>query len=499
MNRTDSCESGTYGWKILFLYAVLAIGIVVLPPLLNVSGLPSISSSRGNSYKIFEIFGFCSMAALAVIAYIEIRRRKSLGPAGILPVLIFVLVCVHLAMFVSECTLKSGDYECYKEAAEKILQCRNPYGGGYLYPPVLAEGIAGVYLIITGLVGMVGAKASEAQIWANVFYLWQCAQFFLALAAYLLSVRFVKTLGARGILPVVIVAAVYVFDIPLLRTFRWNQANLLMLVSILCALVFIERRSYLAGGMLAVGACIKLYPLAVLLPVIITRRWKALAGFAIAGLAILAVDTGFGRHLDTWRWYLDFMQGFPHGFPLSTTNRDNSLFGVLTRSAWYMAPYNGYHFAYKLSLILWRVASAAAGVWVALRFIKREKSFAAIKSADADDNELARTARFSGQAADILALALMVSPLVWEHHYVLAVPVILWAIISQHRRNIWLIGLGSLLILLPPTFNIWPFSYHRLAGLLMLLAATSPVVNLAEHKKNISDFQNSLKTSWTND
>jgi hypothetical protein len=499
MNRNDSCESGAYSWKIILLYAVLVAGIVVLPPLLAVSGLPSICSSRGESYKVFEIFGFCSMAALAVTAYIEIRRRRFLGSAGIVPVVIFVLVCGYFAILISECTYKSGDYGCYTSAAEKILQDRDPYGAGYLYPPIVAEGMAGVYLTLTFLVGMVGARATDSQIWANVFYLWQCAQFFLAVAAYLLSVRFVKTLGARGILPVVIVAVVYVFNIPLLRTINWNQANLLMLVSILCALVFIQRRPYLAGGMLAVGACIKLYPLAILLPVILTRRWKALAGFVIAGLAIVAIDTGFGRHIDFWRYYLNFMQGFPQGFPVGNTNRDNSLFGVLTRSAWYMAPYNGYHIAYKFSVILWRVASAAAGVWIALRFMKREKSFAAIKDADAQDKQLAQTVRFSGHVADILALALLASPLVWEHHYVLAVPVILWAIISQHRRNIWLIGFGSLLILLPPTFNIWPLSYHRLFGLLILIAASSPFIDLAEHKKNISSLQNGLKTNWTSD
>ena len=102
--------------------------------------------------------------------------------------------------------------------------------------------------------------------------------------------------------------------------------------------------------------------------------------------------------------------------------------------------------------------------------------------------ELADTLRFSGHVTDVLSLALMASPLVWEHHYVLAIPLIILAALTQHRARPWLVAVGAMLILLPPTFDVFPFAYHRLVGLLMLLAPTSPEIDLERHAANVRDF-----------
>ncbi|MCE5322992.1 DUF2029 domain-containing protein [bacterium] len=482
-------DSFVYDWKTWALYGVLAACIAILPLLMACSGLPSIGSSCGKSYQVFELFGFCSMAALAVVAYVEIKRRRSAGLVGIVSVVLFVLVFSHMAMLISECTRKTGDYECYRSAAEKVLAGQNPYSGtGYLYPPVLAEAMAGVHQALVGITDAIGARASDADICSSIFYLWQCAQFFLAIAAYLLSVRFVKVLGGKGILPVLLVAAVFVFDIPLIRTLRWNQANLLMLVAILYVLAMGKKRPFLAGAVLALGVCIKLYPVVLLLPVIITRRWRTLAGFAVAMFAIIALDVGLRRNFDIWLWYLDFFRGFPSGFPVFSTSRDNSLYNIIVRSAWFMSTGVTSRGAFVIALLLWRLSAIAALIYTTSRIVVRERSFA-LQAKTCGDIGQADTIRFTGHAVDLLALALVLSPLVWEHHYVLAVPVILWAIICQHRRRPWLVGLGSMLILLPPSFDVWPFSFHRIVGLAMLIVSSLPVVDLAEHQKNIKDLQ----------
>jgi len=47
-------------------------------------------------------------------------------------------------------------------------------------------------------------------------------------------------------------------------------------------------------------------------------------------------------------------------------------------------------------------------------------------------------------------------------------------------------------MLLPPSFDVYPFGYHRIAGLLMVLAGTSPRVDLAEYERNTRAWQTEM-------
>jgi hypothetical protein len=75
---------------------------------------------------------------------------------------------------------------------------------------------------------------------------------------------------------------------------------------------------------------------------------------------------------------------------------------------------------------------------------------------------------------DALALGLMTSPVVWEHHYVLAIPLVIWAFATQGMARPWQVGIGAFLIFAIPTFDVFPLSYHRILGLLFLVHITWP-------------------------
>ena len=81
---------------------------------------------------------------------------------------------------------------------------------------------------------------------------------------------------------------------------------------------------------------------------------------------------------------------------------------------------------------------------------------------------------FLGHGADMLALSLVIAPLVWAHHYVMALPLCVYAIgtVGERRRPL-VVGLVACMML-PPTFDVWPWSYHRIACLIGLLAVTWP-------------------------
>ncbi len=56
----------------------------------------------------------------------------------------------------------------------------------------------------------------------------------------------------------------------------------------------------------------------------------------------------------------------------------------------------------------------------------------------------------------------------------LAIPIAAWAIAGIGRERPWAVGLAIAMVLAVPTFDVFPFSLHRLAGLLLLLALTPP-------------------------
>jgi len=56
----------------------------------------------------------------------------------------------------------------------------------------------------------------------------------------------------------------------------------------------------------------------------------------------------------------------------------------------------------------------------------------------------------------------------------LAVPIVLWGMAISGRERPLLVGTAAILMLALPTFDIYPLSYHRLAGLLLMLYLTSP-------------------------
>jgi hypothetical protein len=83
-------------------------------------------------------------------------------------------------------------------------------------------------------------------------------------------------------------------------------------------------------------------------------------------------------------------------------------------------------------------------------------------------------ARLIAHGADALAFGLLVSPSAWEHHYVLAMPLVIWTIAMRGLARPWIVGIGVLRTLVVPTFDAFPLSYHRIVGLLLLLIAASP-------------------------
>jgi len=454
------------------LYAAIAASASLLPPVLARLDTPFISSTYGSPFEKFELLGLTGALALAAVALLELRRRGAEGWPQRLELMLPFLVALHFLTLISEYATKPFDYDCYEYAGRALLLGENPHLRGliYLYPPLTAQAMALAFRVVEFLTGQLGWALSRDAVWDHVFYLYQCAQLCLILLTYFLCRCLARQAGLASFWASLLVAALLLFDNALFRTLRHGQINLWVLDFALIGILFSRRAPLLGGLGIALAAHLKLYPLILLVPLAASGRWRAILWTCVAFAAVVLLQTDLGRDWTVWGWFVDFF--FAH-FPGERAFRNNSLHSLFFNLLkLFFADRSPAFWGRVLGAGL-GLASLAAGVWFLQRLWVRERAFRATPARGGDDS--ARdTRRFLAHGADALAFGLLFSPSVWEHHYVLALPLALWAVATRWRERPAALALGIFLMLAMPTFDLFPLSYHRLAGMLLLLGLTSP-------------------------
>ncbi|MEC7946639.1 MAG: glycosyltransferase family 87 protein [Myxococcota bacterium] len=441
----------------ILVAGVLGLVVLVVPLAVWPLQLPTLAHTYGRSYQPFELMAWgAAVVALGLMA----QRARALQASGQLelrrlaPALATLAVTFYAAGVVGEFSQESWDWGCYRDGAAAVLEGGTPYGRCYIYPPLLAQLLAGVYRVVDPLQLALGMNIPDA--WVLVFYVFQASQIaalgLLAVVGQRLACRW----GLPAVTAAVVVAALLVIDNPMLRTLRHNQINLWLLTISLLAVDVLDRRPVVAGALLALAAHIKLYPLALLAPWVLGRRWRAV-GSAVAATLVLGVVVT-GRHPEQWGELLAFGSRIAAGQYF----RNNSILGLVINLvrvplASVNAPIEPWLPALRpIGLAL----SGLAGAAILWRLVARFRR-------GGEPSE-----RLAADTADIFALQLVVSPLVWEHHFVLALPVAWHAIATRGRTDPVLVATGVVLALFLPTADIFLVSHHRMLGLLLLLWAT---------------------------
>jgi hypothetical protein len=455
------------------LYAVITLLAVVIPLVLAELRPAFVGTSYGRSFVPFELLGLTGGAALAAIALAEARRRRPLGAREWIGFAVPCLLALHFLTLVSEYAERRFDYDCYEYAGRAILAGDSPYRVGliYLYPPLTAQVFAQAHAAVAAASAWLGAPAERDLVWDRVFYLYQCAQILLVLAAYLLCLCFARTAGLVGWWLPLLVGALLLFDNAVFRTLRHGQVNLWVLDLSLAGMLFARARPAAAGAALAIAGHLKLYPLLALLPLAASGRRRAAAlgvGFLI-GLAL--VSAGFAGDASLWREYLALLR---EDFPGEIAFRNNSLHSLLYNLdvLWLGGSGRG-----PLPGIGARAGAALAGVWYLARLIGRER----IRRAGDASLE---PRHYAGHVADALAFALLVSPSVWEHHFVMAIPLAIQAVAARGRERPLAVLACVVAMLAMPTFDVFPLGHHRLLGMLGLLLLTRPRAVASKGSRN---------------
>jgi hypothetical protein len=430
-----------------------------------------LESSYGARHVPFELLGLTGSLALAAVAFERWRSRPAAPWRERLPWLLPLLVCFHYLVLVSEYARKPFDYDCYEYAARALIAGENPWFSGliYLYPPLTAQALAAAFHAVSWLAALSGAAPDPEASWDTVFYLYQCAQLALVGLAFPLLVRFARAAGVAATPALLGVAALLLFDNPLLRTLRHGQVNLFVLDAALAGLLLARRAPAAAGGALAFAIHLKLYPLFLLPALLAGRRVRALL-FTLAAIAVIAVVLAdFGRDWTLWREFAAFFWSW---FPGERAFRNNSLYSVVWNALRFATGAAPADLRPAVGTVV-RAATLAVLVWFALRGFARERIARAQRAGGGEPPEAAEQ-RYLAHAADGLALGLLLSSSVWEHHFLFALPLVIVAWASRGGDRPLAVLTASALVIGLPTFDFFPLSYHRLAGLLALLVLTSP-------------------------
>jgi hypothetical protein len=432
--------------------------LTLLPIVLWRLNLPFISSTSGFEYRVFEIFAACVTLTVVALAALRLRASGERFEKKI-PTLLFALLACYFVAQVTEYRPLSSDWNSYERAAQAILAGGNPYDDtGYLYPPMVALALAAAHKLVIWGGALLQVPVTTEFAWQGVFYLYQCAQFFLVIAAAALCFRLAQSLGATDIVAAVMVAVLFVFNIPVMRTLNFHQVNFWLLDLMLVAALFARSLPIAAGASLAIATHLKLYGAILLLPFLLMKHFRVVFWTTLGIAAIVLIQTDWGTNPSVWRQYIELSAAFPAG----TMFRDNSLHSIVHNTLSFLNRLLHVEpdFFASLARAVTLLATGGALWYFGERWRTRARS--------------AEPERFYGNLFDAIALALIISPLVWEHHYILALPFIIYVAVTRGKEQPWRVGVGAFLICAVPVFDVFPLSYHRVAGLMLLLSASAP-------------------------
>ena len=448
----DPKKAGTYFFQIL-----LPVVAAILPAFLAELNLPLMPRITTTSEQLLGLFAFFMWLVLAINAHRELAKHPSPSIETLIVIILPFLVSSFFLFLVVEYANQSWDYEQYEDAFKSIVMGKNPYRNmRYLYPPVFAQAMASLYLFAERSLSFMGV-----QLWLFVFYIHQCLMYFLANLAYQLSCRFASRIGFSELTGALLVSGLFLFNYPLIRTLHLSQVNLYVLDAILFALLTLHTSPILSGAALGFGGLIKIYPFVLAAPLFLAKKWKAVFGVALGTGIIILLQTRFGRDLTLWQQFIQFYLSFPFERESSLWFRNSSLLSFIR---------NLVHFTgmpENMTLILFAGVALGIVAWMVVRFNQRRRNPFGGGNADVPYQDF-------GHLIDFSILTLLIAPSAWDHHYIIAIPLALWAVaLCWKEKPVWLvIGLASVFAL--PPFDVFPFSYVRPLGIIILMILAAP-------------------------
>lgn len=375
------------------------------------------------------------------------------------------------------------DFRAYERAGYALVNDGDVYkkqAGGFIYPPLLAQAFSLALPPLDELERDADkAAAAEAKEDGRkkirrqrdrappILSLWCALSALAALGTYLGGVRLAKRCGADTTLAVGLSLGLLLANAAYWKTIVNGQVNLFLVLSVFVAILAAKRHPVISGFSLALGGHLKVYPALLLGP------WAAAGYFRIAASAlfffasIFALQVGFSG-IGLWEDYLQFagavpQQVRPHS--LATVGIVSFLLGdgkaVDLKGEWGVAAW--------VTAVMYGLILLTMGT----RFLWRELLWRRDRAGLDQQARAAMEDRFrlTGHGCDAAALPLLISPIVWHHHYLILIPGLIWACVVLGVKQ-WKHWLPIAILIFP--YTVAPYIYIYYIAIWLWLYQTTP-------------------------
>lgn len=417
----------------------IAFGLFVVFTTLNPCTSLTSFGEKGpitNGYALLTSLGlmWCLVTTILISAKLGKINRKT-----VIPFICGTIISLIYITFLREHE-GYGDLSDYIGAVDDIIN-KQPFNSRYLYPPLWAS-------ILTQFYRFLGLPAA-------IFAIFFANQLSI-LAFFILATIFLTRYGLSLNFSSILVFFSMVVSVSISRNIVYSQVNLILVDMILASLLLFRKHKFFSALFFALGAHLKVVPIFFIPAYLKFKNWKWLAYLTISGIFIIVVTS----LTDGFSYYVDFINNLS-GWA-DAPIRSSSLYGFLINTNKYV----GTNIPVKIIWNIIRAISALSIYWLAFLSIKN-KSFLGAKEKDPV---------FSA----IIPLSFMmiaISPTVWSHHLViLIVPTILILLHIQKSFHLLIFIIGYFFAYILPVFDLYPWSYLRLLGWLLLLLLTADVI-----------------------
>ncbi len=352
-----------------------------------------------------------------------------------------------------------GDARDYAAAAIEVHR-GEPVHDRYLYPPLLAVALSPLAPLGTGVITTVLLAGNYAAL----------------LLFFVLLARTLERYGFENRTAVLVTFAMFVGNAPLLRNLVYLQVNLHVANLILgCLLLFGEAhkgttRLRIAGSAfcLALATHLKVVPLVLLLPFIVTRRVRWLVAYlaSLAGIVLATVVAGGGPY---YQQFLQRASGWRNA-NLGLQFRNNSWDSLVQSFLWAGdRQISASEARWGQAIVAILVIATITGLSTLTAIHIKNRTFSPDGGETGD--RPSPTARVMDGIIASLFLMVLVSPLVWSHHLVvlmLPAAVLLLRLRKPAQAASW--ATAYFMVFLVPTFDFFPLSFARLFGICLFIA-----------------------------
>ena len=336
-----------------------------------------------------------------------------------------------------------GDVNDYILAASNLWH-GEPLHVRYLYPPLWA----------TLLQPLVPAGGFIILVVCVVLNYLSLLALFVVLYKTLLKFCFPRNISA------IVVFIVLVANAAVLRNMSYVQTNIHVLNLILLSLLLYDRNVFLSALVLSIAVHLKVSPIVFVIPFFLNKDWRWLAHFSFAFFGIVVMTS----LANDWSYYPQFLSNIskiraidsPVFEASGIAFRDNSIDSVVYAARFFLnwdsefPKYVAYAIKLLVALVSFRIMLGAI----------RNGSFL-----DSGDAKL-RTLYNSYVILPVLMV--MLFPVTWVYHYTFIIPsfILMLRQVRSNREGLAYF-LSLYLVFLVPTFDVFPFSFHRIAGMIL--------------------------------